>query len=78
MVGRLERAVARFRGERHDAANAESTTERHVTAAAFRAAMQERMRGMEREVGELKGRVNGLIFLVGGTVITQVVLKVTQ
>jgi hypothetical protein len=47
-----------------------------VSAAAFRAMVIERLRSVERDVAELKGRVNGLIFVVAGAVITQLVLKV--
>jgi hypothetical protein len=36
----------------------------------------ERLRSVERDVAELKGRVNGLIFVVAGAVITQLVLRV--
>ena len=70
----LERTLGRFR-RRPD--NGASTAAR-VSAAAFRAAVAERLRNLERDMGELKGRLNGLIFLVAGTVITQVVLKLVQ
>ena len=40
--------------------------------------MELRLGNVERELGEVKGRVNGLIFLVAGTVVTQVVLKLVQ
>ncbi len=69
MAGRLEHAVERFRRQR------EPQVEARVSAAAFRAAVQERLRHLERELAELKGRINGLIFLVAGTVIAQVVLR---
>ncbi len=76
MTDQLERAIARFRPrERASAVNGE--TAQRISAAAFRAAVQQRLRSLERDIGELKGRLNGLIFLVIGTVITQVVLKVT-
>ena len=41
----------------------------------FEALLAERIKGLERQVDELKGRVNGLIFLVAGAVIVQVVLN---
>ena len=47
-----------------------------VSAAAFRAAVELRLANLEREVGDLKGRLNGLIFVVLGAVISQVVLRV--
>ena len=65
----LEHAVGRFRRQ------PQPEGEGRVSAAAFRAAVQERLRHLERELAELKGRINGLIFLVAGTVIAQVVLK---
>ena len=46
-----------------------------MSAAEFRAATEQRLRALEREVAEVKGRVNGLIFVVAGAVITQVVLR---
>ncbi len=73
MTDQLERAVARFR--RGDGG---SDVAGRVSAAAFRAAVEQRLRNLERDVGEVKGRLNGLIFLVIGTVITQVLLKLVQ
>lgn len=75
MTGNLERALARFRPKRRPP---EDSTAARVSAAAFRASVHERLRNLERDVGEVKGRLNGLIFLVAGTVITQVLLKVVQ
>jgi len=68
----LERAISRFK-PRHDI-NGDMPS--RVSAAAFRAMVIERLRSVERDVAELKGRVNGLIFVVAGAVITQLVLKV--
>ena len=70
----LDRALQRFRttpadGDRVDVAG-------RVSAAAFRAAVEERMRNLERDMGDIKNRVNGLIFLVAGTVITQLLVRV--
>jgi len=48
------------------------------SAAAFRAAVEERLRALEREMAEVKSRVNGLIFLIAGTVATQVILRLMQ
>ena len=36
------------------------------------------LHSLEREVADMKGRVNGLIFVVAGAVVTQVVLKLVQ
>jgi len=45
------------------------------SAAAFRAAVAERLRSLEQQVAEVKARVNGLLFLIAGTVVTQVILR---
>lgn len=47
-------------------------------AAAFQAVVEERLRNLEQQLNELKGRVNGLIFLIIGVVITQLVLRALQ
>ena len=39
------------------------------------AVAEERVRSLEAEVTELKGRVNGLVFVLVGAVATQVVLR---
>ncbi len=41
----------------------------------FDALLAEQIKGLERQVEELKGRVNGLMLLVAGAVIVQVVLN---
>ena len=69
----LERSIARFR--RPAEPNGRSPS--RLSAAAFRAAVELRLANLEREVADLKGRLNGLIFVVLGAVITQVVLRVT-
>ena len=51
---------------------------RRGTAAAFRAVVEERLRNLEAEVTEVKGRINGLIFLIAGTVAAQVLLRLFQ
>lgn len=68
---RLGEALARFRPQRDDGGD----TRARISAAQFRAATEQRLRSLEREVAEVKGRVNGLIFVVAGAVATQVVLK---
>jgi hypothetical protein len=67
----LERAISRFR---RSAGNGAVPGNR--SAAAFRASVEFRLGNLERDVGDLKGRINGLIFVVLGAVITQVVLRV--
>lgn len=71
---KLEEALTRFRARPAPGADPQG----RISAAAFRAAVEERLRNLERDVGEVKGRLNGLIFLVIGTVVTQVVLKLVQ
>ncbi len=75
MPSALERALARFRRGRADDGGG---TRARISAAEFRAATEERLRSLEREVAEVKGRINGLIFVVAGAVITQVVLRLVQ
>ncbi|MBM2827429.1 MAG: hypothetical protein HW403_1493 [Dehalococcoidia bacterium] len=41
----------------------------------FEALIEARQRELEREVEEMKGRVNGLIFLVMGTALVQIVIR---
>jgi hypothetical protein len=43
--------------------------------AAFRAAVDLRLQNLERQLDELKGRINGLLFLLAGAVATNVVLR---
>lgn len=71
MTDTLERAIARFRPRPAPVTNGPG----RVSAAAFRAMTLERLRAVERDVAELKGRINGLIFVVIGAVLTQLVLR---
>ena len=90
MSSKLERALRRFRPDgrprtgarlgppgRRGGDDGDGTWARS-SAAEFRAATEERLRSLEREVAEVKGRINGLIFVVAGAVITQVVLRLVQ
>ena len=71
MSNPLAEALRRFRRS----PDAGGEVPARVSAAEFRAAAEQRLRALEREVAEVKGRVNGLIFVVAGAVITQVVLR---
>ncbi len=76
----LERALQRFRTRRADG-ETDGTVGRvdvagRVWTAAFRAATGERLRNLERDMGDIKNRVNGLIFLVAAAVITQLLVRV--
>ena len=73
MPRRLNEALARFR-PRPDPDDVPS----RVSAAGFRAATEERLRGLERELAEVKARVNGLLFLVAGALVVQVVLGLSR
>jgi IS4 transposase len=75
MASRLERALAQFR-RRQQQAQKESA--KPSSGDSFRAVVEERLHHLEQQVGELKGRVNGLIFLVAGTALTQVIIKILQ
>ena len=77
MPDRLQRVISRFRPH-GPSPDGNGATAARISAAAFRAAVGQRLRNLERDMADLKGRLNGLIFLVAGTVITQLVLKVVQ
>jgi hypothetical protein len=70
----LEQAISRFRARRP----VTPETTGHLSGAAFRTAIELRLRNLEHEFADVKGRLNGLIFVVIGAVITQLVLRVVQ
>jgi uncharacterized protein YceH (UPF0502 family) len=49
---------------------------RRGEAAAFRARVEERLNNLESQLAELKNRINGLLFMIAGTVVAQTVLRV--
>ena len=59
-------------------ADVQTPRRRRVTVAAFQAVVEERLRNVESELADVKGRVNGLFFLIAGTVATQVLLRLFQ
>ena len=67
----LERALAWLRRRR--AQQAETVAQ--LSAGAFRVVVDERLRSLERQLDEVKTRVNGLLFLIAGTVAAQVILR---
>jgi hypothetical protein len=75
MASKLEKALAQFR-RRQRAAQKEGTETSSDDP--FRAVVEERLHHLEQQLDELKGRVNGLIFLVAGTALTQVIIKLIQ
>ena len=46
-----------------------------MSAPAFRSIVAERLRLLERELAEVRARVNSLLFVVAGAVVTQLVLR---
>jgi hypothetical protein len=73
--GQLERSVRRFALRRRRASAAAAEPLESMSAPAFRGVVAERLRALERDVGEVRARVNGLLFVVAGAVVTQVVLR---
>jgi len=70
--GELRRAIGRLRRRARTASGPALET---MTAPAFRAVVAQRLRALERDVAEVRARVNGLLFVVAGAVATQVVLR---
>jgi hypothetical protein len=64
----LERGLA-------DLAEAERRSVRRSAWEAARAVQDERLRRLEQDLTELRGRLNGLIFLAAGTVVAQVIVR---
>jgi IS4 transposase len=75
MASKLERALAQLRRGR---LAAQKEGAKPSSGDSFRAVVEERLRHLEQQLGDLKGRVNGLIFLVAGTALTQVIIKILQ
>lgn len=76
--GELERAVRRM--VRRVRANSAARTRdaaaiETMSAPAFRSIVADRLRTLERDVAEVRTRVNGLLFVVAGAVVAQVVLR---
>ena len=64
----LEKAIGKFRKQGVDVS----------PLSTFDALLEQRMGHLERSVDELKGRVNGLVFLVAGAVVVQVTLRLLE
>ena len=67
MTDELDRSLASLQERRR--------TRRAGQDAAFRAGVEQRLHNLEGDLAEVKNRINGLIFLVAGTVLTQVILR---
>jgi hypothetical protein len=71
--GPIERAIADIRRRRAIARQAaDGATLDGMSPPVFRATVVERLRALERDVAEVRQRVNGLLFVVA---VTQVVLR---
>ena len=46
-----------------------------LSPAAFRAVVDERLSSLQRQLDEVKGRVNGLLMLMAGAVAAQIILR---
>jgi hypothetical protein len=66
------RAIGRARRRHYDS----PISVEGLSPGAFRAVVDERLRNLERQLDEVKGRVNGLIFLLAGAVASQIVLRI--
>ena len=75
MARELERAIAAFRRRRLPPTPSAQQSLLHGDDASFRAAVDVRLQNLERQLDELKGRINGLLFLLAGAVATNVVLR---
>ena len=72
----LERTLAKLRQRttRED----ERTPAVRLSASAFRAVVDERLRNLERQLDEVKARVHGLLFLLAGAVAAQLILRLLE
>ena len=70
----LERLLARLLRRRPMAQPRIETT----PACPFGAVLGERVRSLDRALGELRGRVNGLLFVVVGAVVVEIVLRLVR
>jgi hypothetical protein len=75
MSHEIERAIDFFVRRRRAQRDRPQIAVEGLSPGAFRAVVDERLRSLERQLDELKGRINGLLFLLAGAVATQVVLR---
>jgi hypothetical protein len=71
----IERAISRLIRRRRETQPLAELPIASMTAPAFRVLVAERLRTLERDVAEVRSRVNGVLFVVAGAVITQLVLR---
>lgn len=65
-------------GRARDRAAARRTAAAAAATAAFRATVEARLKALEDELAEVKGRLNGLLFLIAGAVLVQVALRLLR
>ena len=75
MAREIERALAFLVRRRNRSARSRPSDKNSGNRASFRATVDLRLSNLERQLDELKGRINGLLFLLAGAVATQVILK---
>jgi len=73
-AGELDAALERA----HDRAAARREAAAAAATAAFRATVEARLRALEAELAEVKGRLNGLLFLLAGAVLVQIALRLLR
>ncbi len=74
MTREIERALA-FLLRRRRASPSRPAAGPSPDRPSFRTTVDLRLSNLERQLDELKGRINGLLFLLAGAVATQVILK---
>ena len=72
----LERTLAKLR--QRTTGEDERTPAVQLSASAFRAVVDERLRNLERQLDEVKARVHGLLFLLAGAVAAQLILRLLE
>lgn len=73
LVQLLSRLVRR---RQRPAGRGAAATAFDAPSSTFEALLQERLRAVEEDLAEIRGRVNGLIFLVVGAVLVQLLLRI--
>lgn len=76
MPREIERALARLVQRRRSAAP--PALPPLEDGRAFRAVVEERLRHLERQLDEAKGRTSGLLLLMAGAILSQVVLRLLE
>lgn len=74
MARELERAIAAFR-RRPSPSQIDGPSFSGDDEGSFRAAVDIRLQNLERQLDELKGRINGMLFLLAGAVASNVILR---